>query len=143
MLKDKRRWSFKSKSELSLVDAKHQSRETSYVTVRVYLSFETEKPIFRYKVCPKDRSRQRPAIFSVDCSPGPLKIDQMYGKAEAHNWGQMSDGDLESAARYYLWLVRAFPDLPSHRLDEIITEANRRGKPEILSHAKASIQDEA
>ena len=66
----------------------------------------------------------------------------MYGKAEAHNWGQMSDGDLESAARYYLWLAQAFPNLPSHRLDEIITEAKRRGKPEILSHAKASIQDE-
>jgi hypothetical protein len=67
----------------------------------------------------------------------------MYGKAEAHNWGQMSDRDLESAARYYLWLAQAFPNLPSRRLDEIITEANRRGKPEILSHAKASIQNEA
>lgn len=63
----------------------------------------------------------------------------MSGTAGAHNWVQMSDKDLENAARYYLWLVRQFPNLPNHRLDEIVAEVNRRGKPEILSHAKASI----
>ena len=65
----------------------------------------------------------------------------MQGKAAAHNWVQMSDKDLESAARYYLWLVQQFPDLPNQRLDEIVVEASRRGKPEIISHAKASIRN--
>lgn len=63
----------------------------------------------------------------------------MQGRAAAHNWGQMSDTDLESAARYYLWLMHQFPDLPNQRLDEIVAEADRRGKPEILSQAKTSI----
>jgi hypothetical protein len=65
----------------------------------------------------------------------------MQSKAEAHNWVQMNDSDLESAARYYLWLMQQFPNLPNHRLDEIVAEAGRRGKPEILSRAKASIRD--
>jgi hypothetical protein len=67
----------------------------------------------------------------------------MQGKAGAHNWVQMSDTDLESAARYYLWLMTQFPDLPNQRLDEIVAEAGRRGKPEILSQAKASIRKQA
>lgn len=53
----------------------------------------------------------------------------------------MSDTDLESAARYYLWLMQQFPDLPNQRLDEIVAEAERRGKPEILRQAKASIRN--
>lgn len=63
----------------------------------------------------------------------------MQGKAAAHDWSQMSDKELESAARYYLWLAEKFPDLKSQRLDEIVNEAKRRGKPEILKHAKTSI----
>jgi len=63
----------------------------------------------------------------------------MQGNAGARNWVQMSDQDLESAARYYLWLAESFPDLQNHRLEEIAAEAVRRGKPEILKHAKASI----
>ena len=56
------------------------------------------------------------------------------------NWGQLSDTDLESAARYYLWLATSFPNLENHRLAEIITEAGRRGKPEIVENARASLQ---
>lgn len=63
----------------------------------------------------------------------------MQGKAGAHNWAQMSDPELESAARYYLWLATNFPDLQNQRLDEIVAEVSRRGKPEILEQAKASI----
>jgi hypothetical protein len=63
----------------------------------------------------------------------------MQGKAGAHNWVQMNDHELESAARYYLWLATNFPDLQNHRLNEIIAEVSRRGKPEILEQAKASI----
>jgi hypothetical protein len=63
----------------------------------------------------------------------------MQGNAGARNWVQMSDQDLESAARYYLWLAESFPDLQNRRLEEIAAEAVRRGKPEILKHAKASI----
>ena len=77
--------------------------------------------------------------FIVDTYIGTVKISQMPGTAGAHDWGQMSDKDLESAARYYLWLMRQFPDLPNHRLDEIVAEVRRRGKPEILRHARASM----
>jgi len=63
----------------------------------------------------------------------------MSRKDWAQKWGQMSDKDLESAARYYLWLATSFPDLQNRRLHEIIAEASRRGKPEILDQARASI----
>ena len=56
----------------------------------------------------------------------------------ARSWVQMSDRDLESAARYYLWLSFNFPELHTERLQEIIAEADRRGKPEILNQARAS-----
>ncbi len=51
----------------------------------------------------------------------------------------MSDHDLENAARYYVWLSMKYPDLHTERLREIVAEAERRGKPEILSQAKASV----
>ena len=51
----------------------------------------------------------------------------------------MTDKDLESAARYYLWLSHSFPRIHSKRLDEIVAEAQRRGKPELLEQAKASL----
>jgi len=63
----------------------------------------------------------------------------MQGSAGAHNWPAMNDQGLESAARYYLWLAEAFPDLQNRRLAEIIAEAGRRGKPEILRQARTSI----
>ena len=63
----------------------------------------------------------------------------MSRKNWTQNWGQMSDTDLESAARYYFWLAKKFPNLQNHRLDEIAAEVSRRGKPEILEQAKASI----
>lgn len=66
----------------------------------------------------------------------------MLGKATAHNWVQMSDKDLGSAARYHLCLAGAFPDLPNHRLEEIVAVVKRRGKPEILSGARASMSRE-
>lgn len=64
----------------------------------------------------------------------------MSRKDWAHHWGQMSDNELESAARYYLWLAKSFPDLRTQRLEEIVAEVSRRGKPEIMEQAKASIQ---
>ena len=67
-------------------------------------------------------------------------IVRMSQKGWAQDWGQMSDKDLESAARYYFWLSRNFPHLQVHRLDEIIAEAERRGKPEILTQARNSAE---
>lgn len=58
----------------------------------------------------------------------------------AQEWNQMSDDDLESAARYYLWLATSFPEIQNRRLGEIVAEANRRKKPEIIEQAKASLQ---
>jgi len=54
-------------------------------------------------------------------------------------WSQMSDDDLRHAARYYLWLAETYPDLHTERLQEVIAEANRRGKPEILQEARDSV----
>ena len=51
----------------------------------------------------------------------------------------MSDDDLRHAARYYLWLAETYPDLHTERLQEVIAEANRRGKPEILQEARDSV----
>lgn len=68
-----------------------------------------------------------------------LTMIEMSRKEWVQNWGRMSDGDLESAARYYLWLSVKFPELHTERLGEIVDEIQRRGKPEILHQAQASI----
>ena len=77
--------------------------------------------------------------FAVDSLPSPATIDPMPRESSAHKWDQMSDKDLEYAARYYYWLAEVFPDFRSQRLDEVVAEVERRGKPEILRHAKASV----
>ena len=63
----------------------------------------------------------------------------MSRKNWTQRWGQMSDSDLESAARYYLWLAQSFPEMEIQRLEEIVAEASRRGKPEIVEYARASV----
>jgi len=63
----------------------------------------------------------------------------MQGRPARYQWSQLSDEDLRHAARYYLWLAEAYPDLHTERLQEVITEVNRRGKPEILQEAKDSV----
>ena len=64
----------------------------------------------------------------------------MSQKDRPRNWHQMSDKELEHAARYYLWLTKAYPELGTLRLHEVIAEAERRGKPEILEQAEGSLE---
>lgn len=64
----------------------------------------------------------------------------MSRKTWVQKWDQMSDSDLEAAARYYFWIETNFPQMDNHRLEEIVAEAGRRGKPEILSKARASLR---
>jgi hypothetical protein len=51
----------------------------------------------------------------------------------------MTDDELESAARDYLWLAGTCPALHANRRDEVIAEAERRGKSEIVRRAKADL----
>lgn len=80
------------------------------------------------------------SILAVDGPNSSLTIRHMSRRDWAQKWNQMSDKDLESAVRYYLWLATSFPDMQDRRLNEVIAEAIRRGKPEIVDCAKASLQ---
>jgi hypothetical protein len=51
-------------------------------------------------------------------------------------WARMSDAELESAARDYMWLARTEPKNHTERRDEIFAEALGRGKPEIIERAR-------
>lgn len=67
-------------------------------------------------------------------------MNPMSGMDWAQKWGRMDDRDLEHAAHYYFWLASTYPELHSDRLEEIVAEATRRGKPEIVENAKASVK---
>lgn len=49
---------------------------------------------------------------------------------------KMTDQELEATAQHHLWLHNLAPDLAIHRLDEILAEATRRGKPSIIDRAQ-------
>jgi hypothetical protein len=51
----------------------------------------------------------------------------------------MTDAQLESAARDYIWVAKAIPEPEYQRLAEIVEEARRRGKPEIVEHARKEL----
>jgi hypothetical protein len=65
--KDSSRWLFKYKSAFSL--GALGIRGASTQTARIYLSFELNDLSLESNNSPKGRSRERPAIFSVDCFP--------------------------------------------------------------------------
>jgi hypothetical protein len=48
----------------------------------------------------------------------------------------LSDEALERRLRYYLWLSRIVPNSHERRIAQLITEAERRGKREILERAR-------
>jgi len=54
-------------------------------------------------------------------------------------FARMTDEELESAARDYIWLAGACPEVHANRSDEVIAETERRGKPEIVRRAKAHL----
>jgi hypothetical protein len=64
---------------------------------------------------------------------GMAKPDGSGGWQEV--WARMSDKELESAARDYIWLAGTEPNNHRGRRDEIVAEAQRRGKPEIIERA--------
>jgi hypothetical protein len=51
-------------------------------------------------------------------------------------WAGMSDQELEDAARDYFWLSEHIPPCLGNRIEEIIAETSRRGRPDILQRAK-------
>jgi hypothetical protein len=77
-------------------------------------------------------------LVVIDWVETPDKINPMQGGRARYQWNQLSDEELRHAARYYLWLAEAYPDLHTERLQEVIAEANRRGKPQILQEARES-----
>jgi hypothetical protein len=58
-------------------------------------------------------------------------------------WAQMTDEALESSARDYIWSAEIGVEIGrrqyTSRRDQIIVEAERRGKPEIITRARASL----
>ena len=85
------------------------------------------------------RARLLPYFEVIDSPETPDTIIAMQGRPARYQWSQLSDEDLRHAARYYVWLADAYPDLHTERLQEVIAEVNRRGKPEILREARDSV----
>ena len=50
-------------------------------------------------------------------------------------WASMPDEELTAALRDYLWLAAQLPGFRADRRDQIIEEANRRRKPQIIEKA--------
>ena len=50
-------------------------------------------------------------------------------------WAAMSDEELVKTLRDYLWLAAHVPGFKGDRCDQIIEEANRRRKPQIVEKA--------
>jgi hypothetical protein len=55
-------------------------------------------------------------------------------------WAALTDAQLEKAARDYIWFSQVSPKSNADRRDEIIAEAERRGKPEILQYAQDALK---
>jgi hypothetical protein len=55
-------------------------------------------------------------------------------------WAALNDESLEQRLRVYLWQARLGSLLYQGRLEQLITEAERRGKPEIVTRAKYWVQ---
>jgi len=51
-------------------------------------------------------------------------------------WTALGDQALEKRLRYYLWLLKVQPGTPQPRLEQMIAEAERRGKPELVEKAR-------
>ena len=58
----------------------------------------------------------------------------------AARWAALTDAQLEKAACDYIWFSRVSPKSNTDRRDEIIAEAERRGKPEILQYARDALK---
>lgn len=54
-------------------------------------------------------------------------------------WSALSDEGLEKRLRYYLWLSSVVPGAHQGRVEQLVAEAQRRGKTEMVDHAKAWI----
>jgi len=56
-------------------------------------------------------------------------------------WAALSDEGLQKRLRYYLWLSMAVPDTHDRRVAQLMAEAQRRGKPEIIEGARKSVEE--
>jgi hypothetical protein len=50
-------------------------------------------------------------------------------------WAALTDEGLEKRLRYYLWLEKITPAVPQPRISLLSAEAERRGRPEIVTRA--------
>jgi hypothetical protein len=55
----------------------------------------------------------------------------------------MTDAEIEHSLRYYLWLAANTPNSHAGRIDQLLAECGRRGKPDILERARARVEKRA
>jgi hypothetical protein len=55
-------------------------------------------------------------------------------------WPLLTDEELESAARDYIWLAQVSPGTDAKRRNEVIAEVERRGRPDILKRARKLVK---
>lgn len=51
-------------------------------------------------------------------------------------WAGMTDAELQDRLRDYLWLAANTPNGHANRIKQLIAEADRRGKPEMVERAR-------
>jgi hypothetical protein len=67
-------------------------------------------------------------------------ISRSDEEAWARVWAEMNDAELEDALRRYLWLAANTPNNHASRVQQLITEAQRRGKPEMVERIQAWVK---
>jgi hypothetical protein len=53
----------------------------------------------------------------------------------------MTEAELEDALRRYLWLAANTPNTHASRVQQLITEAQRRGKPEMVERVQEWVRE--
>ena len=56
-------------------------------------------------------------------------------------WQTFGDARREETLFHYLWLAETGPNKGTHRIDQLIAEAERRGRPELVDRARASAEE--
>jgi hypothetical protein len=55
-------------------------------------------------------------------------------------WAEITDAELEDRLFTYLWLARNTINPHANRVAQLIEEAERRGKPEMVERARARVE---
>jgi hypothetical protein len=57
-------------------------------------------------------------------------------RAWARGWAEMTDAELQDALNRYLWLAANTANPHAHRIQQLVSECQNRGKPHMVERAQ-------